>query len=246
MKFLQYFFRAKEDYISITFLSPLHILAILILFGLIIYTANFRKKTKEERDKFLRFLGWAMIITQIIIYIWFFASGTFTMQVSLPMYACRMVIWFFVYVIFKGSNNLKKVSIYWGLMGSILAISVPDMYAYKFPHITNFHFFIFHYYLMMASIYYIVVEKIKLNKNDLLYVLKFTLIYNIGLLIFNLLLSIPFPGANYGFLVQPPAVIASIIPFNGVVYMLFAQLMYLLSICLMHGVYLFIRKIFLK
>lgn len=244
MNFFKFFMRPELDYTTITPFSPLHILALIILIPFIIFAASYKNKSEKSKLKFKKILGWTMIVTQTVIYIWFVWSGTFTIYESLPMYSCRVVILFFIYDIFIGNSNIKKVSIYWGLMGGILAMSVPDMYQYKFPHITNFHFFIFHYCLLIGAVFYIVADQVKLTSKDLLYVLKFTLIYNLGLLIFNLLLSTAYPTANYGFLVNPPAVLSSIVPLSGPIYMIIAQSLYLISIVAMHGVYLLIRKIF--
>lgn len=244
MNFLEYFVRSKTDGFSIKIFSPFHIFMIIILLAFIIFTASFKNKSETAKLKFKKILGYTMIITQTVIYIWFVWSKTFTIQESLPMYSCRLVILFYIYDIFVGNKYIKKVSIYWGLMGGILAMCVPDLYPYNFPHITNFHFFIFHYCILIAATFYIVVDDVKLTKKDLIYTLKFTLIYNICLLIFNLLISIPYPVANYGFLVNPPAVIANLVPLRGVVYMIIAQLLYLIAITGMHGVYLFVKKVF--
>lgn len=243
MRFLEFFVRSKPDEGIMPF-STIHILAIIILLALILFATSFKNKSGEAKLKFKKVLGWTMIITQTVIYTWFVWSGTFTIQESLPMYSCRVVILFFIYDIFVGNKYLKKVSIYWGLMGGILAMSVPDMYPYSFPHITNFHFFIFHYCILIGSIFYIVVDDVKLTKKDLIYVLKFTLIYNLGLLIFNFLLSIPYPIANYGFLINPPLVLESIVPFRGPIYIILVQLLYLIAVTVMHGVYLLIRRAF--
>lgn len=242
MKFLEFFVRSKTDHISISPFSPIHILALIVLLALILFAASFKNKSDKAKSKFKKILGWTMIITQTIIYIWFVWSKTFTIQESLPMYSCRVVILFFIYDIFVGNKYLKKVSIYWGLMGGILAMAAPDMYPYSFPHITNFHFFIFHYCILIGAIFYIVADNEILTKKDLIYVLKFTLVYNLGLLIFNLLVSIPFPIANYGFLINPPLILENMVSFRGILYMFIAQILYLIAIIVMHGVYLLIRK----
>ncbi|MFM1536505.1 TIGR02206 family membrane protein, partial [Helcococcus ovis] len=169
-------------------------------------------------------------------------SGFYTLEASLPVYNCRIVAWFFIYDIFIGNKTLRKIGIYWGLMGGILAILMPEPYAFRFPHYTNFQFFIFHYLIFLIAIYNIVVRKESLDKKDLLFTVKFTAIYNLCVMIFTLLLRNYYPKANYGFLVEAPNVVKNLMPLQGILYYIFVLLLYSLIMVVMH----FVGKLFCK
>lgn len=241
---IRYFFRGVED--GIPPLLPFHIehfIAIIIGIGLVIWTISYKNKTEKQQDRFIKGIGISMIVMQVVMNMWFILSGSFSLESSLPVYACRIVTYLFIYDIFFGPSKVRKVSIYWGLMGGILAMSFPDPYLYKFPHFTTFQFFIYHYLLLIASLFFIVVKDIKITRDDLIYALKFTFIYNLGVVAVNLLLKPTVGNVNYGFLMAPPFFLRDVIPFRGPLYTIMVIVLYLLVVGLMHLIYLFIKKL---
>lgn len=243
MNLLSFIFRYKEDYIDITPYSKGHLIFLAIGLCLIIFTISFRKRKESLRRVFIKSITIFMIFVQIILYSWQYASGRMSLLDSLPIYSCRLVLYLFIFDVFFHKPKLRKICIYWGLMGGILAMLVPDLYRFRFPHITNLQFFIFHFYILMMSIYYICVENIVLTKEDLKYSIKVTVIYNIFVLLLSLVIRQVEPEVNYGFILRPPAVIESYIPFNGVIYTIMAIIVYSIVICIMHMIYKVIKRI---
>lgn len=242
MSNLRYFFRSVEDGRNILPFGSIHLLAILIFIVLIIYTVNLRYKSEVTKKRFIKTIGYIMIIDQILINLWFIFAGTFNLGESLPLFSCRIVVLLFIYSIFTDNVKFKRVSIYWGMMGGILALIFPDMYPYHYPHFTNFHFFIFHYLLMMAAIYYIYVERLEPTKEGLEHALKFTLKYNLFVLLINLIIKLFTNNVNYGYLLKVPKLLEKTVRINGFLYIIIAQLLYLIAVLAMHYIYVMIAK----
>ncbi|MFM1572332.1 TIGR02206 family membrane protein [Helcococcus ovis] len=242
MNFIKYFFRNNLDNNSFGLLSTFHLSAIIILILLTIFVISFKNKDRKKQENLLKLMGILLLSDKIMMFIWMVTSGFYTLEASLPVYNCRIVAWFFIYDIFIGNKILRKIGIYWGLMGGILAILMPEPYAFRFPHYTNFQFFIFHYLIFLIAIYNIVVRKESLDKKDLLFTVKFTAIYNLCVMIFTLLLRNYYPKANYGFLVEAPNVVKNLMPLQGILYYIFVLLLYSLIMVVMH----FVGKLFCK
>ncbi|MFM1524630.1 MULTISPECIES: TMEM164-related integral membrane acyltransferase [Helcococcus] len=242
MDFLKHFFRNNLDDHSFGLFRTFHTGAIILLILLTLFVISFRNKDKKKQENLLKIMGSLLLLDKIIMFIWMISSGFYTLEASLPIYNCRIVAWFFIYDIFIGSKTLRKIGIYWGLMGGILAILMPEPYAFRFPHYTNFQFFIFHYLIFLIAIYNIVIRKEKLVKKDLLFAVKFTAIYNLCVMIFTLLLRNYYPKTNYGFLAESPNVVKSLVSLEGFPYYVFVLFLYSVIMIVMH----FVAKLFYK
>lgn len=243
MEFLRHFFRAKEDYIDITPFNLIHIEFLIVLALLIYYTLNLRNKDQITKNRFIKSIGVGMIITLGMIYFWYFAFRTFSFEESLPFFHCRIVTYLFIYHIFVGNEKLMKVSIHWGLMGGILSNLLPDPMKYRFPHLTNFEFFAIHFLMLLAALYYIFIEKVKMDKKDLKFVVKFTIAIDIFIALFNIVFNSMGYDMNYSYLYHAPDVIARFVPFDGIIYMIVAQIAYILLTFVLHGIYQFLSNV---
>lgn len=234
MDFLKLFFRNNLDDHSFGLFSTFHTGAIILLILLTLFVISFRNKDNKKQENLLKIMGTLLLLDKIIMFTWMISSGFYTLEASLPIYNCRIVAWFFIYDIFIGSKTLRKIGIYWGLMGGILAILMPEPYAFRFPHYTNFQFFIFHYLIFLIAIYNIVIRKENLVKKDLAFAVTFTGIYNLCVMIFTLLLRNYYPKANYGFLVEAPNAVKKLMPLQGFAYYIFVLLLYSIIMVAMH------------
>lgn len=243
MEILRHFFRAKEDFVDITPFNYIHIGFLILLVLLIFYTLSLRNKDEITKNRFIKSIGIGMIITISIMYFWYFVFNTFSIETSLPLFHCRIVTYLFIYHIFFSSEKLMKVAIHWGLMGGILSNLLPDPMKYSFPHLTNFEFFAIHFFMLLASLYYIFIERVKIDKKDLMYVIKFTLVVDVFIAIFNIIFNLIGYDMNYSYLYHAPDVVSKFVPFEGIIYMIFVQIAYILLMFILYGIYKVLNNI---
>lgn len=206
MNYINYFFRTVEDGVPLKPYGMTHIIILSIFFVSILAISNkkFGLNNKNINNKFLLSLASIILIDQIILYTWLISSGNFKLNISLPLYHCRISVVFLLIGIFTNKKFFKLMTVFWGGLGSAMAMTIPDLYKYKFPHYTNFQFFIVHIILGLVVIDLLFVDKIKINIKDLRKILIFTNIYNIILIGINLYIGKIYPDTNYGYLVAVP------------------------------------------
>lgn len=211
---MKYFFRAIEDGNKFKLFSPIHIalLAIFILGILVIRFRWLNLGDKKVNDKFSYILISLILIDQIILYIWQIGSGYFNLSISLPLYHCRIAVISLILGKFFKNRILSITGIYWGTLGSLVAIIMVDLYDFQFPHYTNFHFFICHILMGWFIVNQLFSEGIIINIKDQKKILITTNIYNIFLIIVNLILNNLGYKANYGYMLEMPPFIPSIGP----------------------------------
>lgn len=209
---MKYFFRGVTDQMPLTAFSFTHIM-LLGLFALVLYllargTNNLRDSLKAKKLSHL--MAVVLLIDQVVLYAWQFGSGYFNLEQSLPLFHCRIAVWLLIFGVMFKRDRLLKVGMYWGLIGALIANLVPDLYPFKFPHYTNFQFFICHMTMGWLIIHLLFNQKIKVSRDDTRHVLLITNLYNTLLFAFNLVMQVHYPEANYGYVTDFP----SIVPFH--------------------------------
>lgn len=206
MEFMNYFFRGKEDGFVFDKYGTIHIV-ILIAFLTVAYliiNKKFNLNIASTNNKLLKTFASIILIDQIVLYLWQFGSGRFSFDISLPLYHCRIAVFFLIFAVFTKIKFFKVMTIFWGFFGSLFALTLPDLYAYNFPHYTNFQFFIVHLILGWVVADLLFVENVSLNKKDLRNVLVFTNIFNLFLICFNFILKPVYSRINYGYMIAMP------------------------------------------
>lgn len=202
MEELRYFFRGTPDGYVFPIWSLAHFAMLIIAFiGVEFIILNKRKLRDSNNGKILKLI---MIIAlasqQIILYLWYGFSGYFTIHESLPLYNCRIAIIFTIIALITDKKLFRNVGCYWGVAGAILALMMPtDLDPFSFPHYTNISFFLGHIVLLWATVYILVVDQYRINKNSLKSILYFTNTYHLLIYIFNILTN-----SNYCYLNKAP------------------------------------------
>lgn len=225
-----YFFRGKEDILfsPLAVFSALHLI---ILFAFIIVVTLISRgdlglKKDNNRQKLSRIFSTMLLIDQIILYTWQISSGYFNVELSLPLYHCRIAIALLIVGVLFNQKNILYTGMYWGFLGSIMAMLVPDMYKFQFPHYTNFQFFYNHIVMGLLIINLLKSKEIQINAKDTKFVLIITNIYNVLLFIFNLILA-HFWGLtaiNYGYMNSFPKMVP--IKFNVFLHFIVINLLF--------------------
>lgn len=197
-------FRIKTDDYTFPLFSSLHFKIILCVVITIFIAIIFKEKIKKwkYRRSFEITTALILISTQIFLAIWYSRFPNFYLKESLPLYPCRIaIIMAAIGLIWKRNDFAKSIAYFWGTIGAIGAIGalmIPITNSYIFPHITYYTFFIGHYFLLIASLYLILIEEFKVKSKNVKQALIFSFIFAICAFIANYLFD-----ANYAFL-NPP------------------------------------------
>lgn len=208
-----YFFRGKEDLVfsPLAAFSALHLIILFsfIFVAAIIYRGDFGLKEGDNREKLARIFAIILLIDQVILYSWQFSSGYFNLQLSLPIYHCRIAIALLIIGVLFKRKNILYVGMYWGFLGSIMALLVPDMYKFRFPHYTNIQFFLAHVIMGLLIINLLKSKTIQITDKETKFVLLITNIYNLLLFIFNLSMVHfwDLKDINYGYMNAFPKIV---------------------------------------
>lgn len=222
------FFTNKSSSTGFITFGSIHLLILFIAFTIGIFIF----KIKNENRQVELFLGWVLIIQQIALYSWYFIKNYNPIKEGLPLYHCRMAIIFLgLGLVFK-NINLTKLGSYLGLFGSLGALFFPSLDPFKFPHITQFSFFIGHLFLLWGSIYSLSVKKIGMSNLDLKNTLIFINVYHLLMYVVN-----NYVGSNYGYMNSPPFKIGFEIP-----HLLYGSLVIVLVSTILIGEYMIINR----
>lgn len=201
VSFLKHFFRGTPDDYKFPAYGLEHILLVLLCFYVIFLLIKYREKLRNTilgRNVKISLIA-GLLLQQIILYLWYGFSGYFTIKESLPLYNCRIAIIFTALALLTNKKIFRNVSVYWGIIGTIMAFASPDLDPFMFPHYTRVSFFLGHFLLIWGGIYILVIDEYRINKVNFREMLHFTNTYHIFILIFNIITD-----SNYCYIMEPP------------------------------------------
>lgn len=199
LDFLFYFFRSEPEGYDIEKYGFTHIVLVIIAFMGAILIYRHRDKFKNSNKNILKIFVVILFLQQFILYAWYLTSGSFSIETSLPLYDCRVAIICLIYGVFFKNDKSKRIGIYLGFVGSMVALLTPELDRFVFPHYTWVSFFVGHTLLLWVSCYIFFVEEIEISFQKYMEVFVFTNILHIAIIIFNRLTN-----CNYAFLSEPP------------------------------------------
>lgn len=197
-EFIMYFFRVIPEGKDITKFGIAHIILLLIAFSGAVSIYLFRDKLKEKTNVLKGFIV-CVAIQQVLLYGWYILGGDFSWDVSLPLYDCRVAILSLIYGVFWKNEKFKRIGIYLGLIGSIVALISPELDGFKYPHFTWYSFFVGHIMLLWITCYIFFVEEITISKEGYREVFIFTNTLHLLLILLNNIID-----SNYAYLAEPP------------------------------------------
>ncbi|WP_314558573.1 TIGR02206 family membrane protein [uncultured Parvimonas sp.] len=233
LEFFAYFFRSKPEGYDIEKFGFTHIFLVTFAFvGAILIYVN-RDKLKNSNKNILKFFVVLLFLQQVILYGWYIISGAFSIETSLPLYDCRVAIICLIYGVFFNNNKSKRIGIYLGFVGSIVALISPDLDRFIFPHYTWISFFVGHILLLWVSCYIFFVEEIEISFKKYTEVFIFTNILHIAVIIFNSISK-----SNYAFLSEPPIFKEVAGRLHPITYIAIMMLMLNFSLYLVHSYFM--------
>ena len=233
LEFFAYFFRSKPEGYDIEKFGFTHIFLVTFAFvGAILIYVN-RDKLKNSNKNILKFFVVLLFLQQVILYGWYIISGAFSIETSLPLYDCRVAIICIIYGVFFNNNKSKRIGIYLGFVGSIVALISPDLDRFIFPHYTWISFFVGHILLLWVSCYIFFVEEIEISFKKYTEVFIFTNVLHIAVIIFNSISK-----SNYAFLSEPPIFKEVAGRLHPITYIAIMMLMLNFSLYLVHSYFM--------
>lgn len=236
MNGIAYFFRTEMDPESgLILFSPLHFIMIGVMLAGCASIYFMRHRIKEDvrtRRWIRRTLFTLLLIEQISFYAWFIVTGRFTWSESLPFFSCRIAMILILVAFLTDAPRCRAVGIYFGLFGGCLALLLPDLFKYHWPHLQWFCFFGGHDLLIWSASFFIA-EGYTFSKQSLKNALIGTTYFLIASNISNFII----PESNYAYLVKPPFLSDMVMGILGSFgYTIFANLLYLFLIVVIHTI----------
>lgn len=167
-----------------------------VWFGLLVSVlVIYRFRTNEKLLTTLIVLG---LGTQGLMLYWYLGNPKLFLMEGLPLYHCRIAAIMTGIGYFTHRPKLTKFFAWLGLVGALVAFSVPDPSPYLWPHVSNITYVGNHVLLILIGIMVLSQEKVALEWHR---VLAYSVSMNIVIVIFNQIL-----GYNYSYLQElPPA-----------------------------------------
>lgn len=208
-----YFLRSEPDYaIHLPFYTSL-------LNGFFILLLFHSAKRYATDSSIRRRWAWVNLAQQASLYAWYFFETDLYLLEGLPLYYCRIVMTGLSLLILwkKEEHPLASYLTYLGVFGGCVALLIPNIDPYRFPHITNFSYFIGHFVMLFNCFCLLLTQKQTLSTRQLV---SYTGIMTSLILLCNLVLH-----TNYSYLLHLPAPIHHQLP-----QVLVFSLVYLLTL----------------
>lgn len=198
---LHYFFRAAED---INYEQNKYILLVSIFIWAIVFFISYKKDIKQLNKTFMRIMGFTLISLQLGITIWLFIIRSNPFEDALPLYFCRMasITIGFSLMVYKIKCKVVNFFALFSIFGASIALLVPDMESYNFPHITTISYILIHSMLLFESMYVVRTSGVDLSRNSNI---KITAGIIIPIHIINIFLK-----SNYAYTMQLPSILGVI------------------------------------
>ncbi len=204
----KYFSNAVLEDRSFPFFSPSHYIPIIITIILIYFLVKNKDYIKAHSNKSRVIVGIILAISIGLKQYWYMTGEMPYIEEGLPLYLCRLT---FLITIFSFLTNFRKldfVIIYQGTFGGLMAILVPDVSGYLFPHFFYINYFLSHALLLCAAVIVLYGDDFVATKTQF----RNILIYNFSYVVLVSIIN-HFLGTNYGYTSKPPE---SLSAFHGI------------------------------
>ncbi len=167
------------------------VVVMLLFFSYMIHLCKYEKFRKVFKVSML--IG--LIVLDVSFRLWsgFYQTSDFIGMFSVHISSASIVL--SIWLLISYNQKVMDVLFYWGLIMVPQAIITPGIYRYGFPHLRFFHIFLIHFMVLFTVIYYMKVEKKRLSKPHLKYVIIMTHLYAFGVFVVNMIFS-----TNYMFI----------------------------------------------
>lgn len=216
MNFISYYFRNTPEDFQFKFFGGVHIFILVLtsLVAFLIYkNKNYLKECDNLYKSILKVIAFLTFFEQVSFIYFYFFKTDLGLEEGLPLFTCRIALYTTFFGIILNSKKLKGITVYYGIIGGILALFYPDMYHYAFPHVLYVDFFVEHISILWAACLFVFVEDFEFSKGQFYFALAFTNVFLAVSLIVDQVVD-----ANYAYLLRAPFAIEF---FQSIPYSLF-------------------------
>lgn len=234
-EFIKEFLRKEEDGFVFNSYGLLH----LFLFSFMIFVAiliyKYRKEIRENKNiyKFTKYILAFLLAFQQLSFLYFICLiRNDAIGEGLPLYTCRISIYSGFFALLYNSKNLKILTIFWGLIGGLMGLCYPDLMAYSWPHIMYVNFFLTHFLVFWVSLFFLLVDEVRLSRDNL----KFLFIFVNIFLIITEIVNIKY-NLNYAYLSHSPIFTELLKKLPNFIYFILVGILYNFSIILNYFIF---------
>jgi len=215
---------------------------VLILLGVlsVVLTLKYAQNLKNSRYENIvkkSFAFWLLTL-EIIYHLHYWTYGLF----SVPLHICSFGVMFSVIILFTDSKKVFEYLFFFGILGGLLALFVPNSLGYTYYNMRYYHFILLHMSIAIVPIYYYKAYNYRISLKSIYKTMGLLLL----ILPFVVYVNITF-DKNYMFIGEKPQILANILPdwpyyliiFVIGVYVAF-HLLYFVS---NYGILLILRKL---
>lgn len=141
-----------------------HIIVLLLAFaviGLLIWKRNYISNL-DKKDKISIILGSVLLFLDFSFYFWKFINGKQELF-PMPMHLCSWATYLVALSLITRNKHLFHISLYYGFIGGILSLFVPEFGGYSFDRMRFYQFFLLHTMLIVGPLYQFLAYKKKVS-----------------------------------------------------------------------------------
>ncbi len=181
---LAFFFRHEADDFVFPMFSLQHIAILLCAAAGVFCIIKYRARLHAWKA-LPYWMAVSLIVVQTLLYGWFMTGDAAIRAAGLPLYHCRIAELAMIFALLSKWTFAKSISIYLGGYGSIVALLIPVMEAFRFPHITNFAYFLGHTLMIWTVTYLLAAADYAFTKAELIKIVIFLNLANLVILAAN-------------------------------------------------------------
>lgn len=142
----------------------------------------------------------ALLLQQFLLYSWYVFNDAFDVVDALPLYPCRITMVLTLFLLIRWNDAVFTFTLYWGLIGAVLALLFPDTNGLGFPNVMFIQFFLGHGALLLGVLFLAIVHDVRPSTIRLTTALRWTVVYFLAVVSIN-----AWTGGNYAYLrIAPP------------------------------------------
>lgn len=191
-----------------------HFLLSLIALGSIILTLKIadkiRNSSKEQRIKYI-FIG-ILVFLELTYHI---HNWTYP-RISVPLHVCSFAVFLNITLLLTDSKKVWNYAIFFGTVGGIMALIIPNTYGYTYFNFRYYHFIAIHSVILSIPLYYYKAYNYRIDYKTTMEVFKTSVILGIIIYVTNGLFHMfdnmfelaGFLNTNYWFIYEIPENVA--------------------------------------
>jgi len=193
------FFSHEPDMANAATLLSIHHF-ILMFFGVlaIIIPLKYGIKVKQySKEKKLKIF---FVVVLILLEIGYHIHNWYKPMLSVPLHICSFAVFLNVALLLTDSKRVFEYAFFFGVLGGLLALYLPDTMGFPYYNFRYYHFLILHSLLIVVPLYYYKAYGYRIDYKVTIKVFKGVVFAGIGVYIVN-----SFIGTNYWFVTEIPS-----------------------------------------